>query len=259
MQQNALKTLASPPHKTLRRYNGNLASTSAANEDLDPVRRTKRQPERATVESGPSVSRLERLNGGSLPHLIVGRTVSLSSRSFSSIQRLQPHRNSLLRLHSRAARLHIIDDEQKRNTTMPKPQKDDSDAKQQSRWVPYDKHRASPTVSSGAAFYSKVIARQVSQAAEEAAKRAEIERTRLKSSEKSVLSSESPNSAASTIFATIFASLLRFLIVCWHMCVRLVTTASAQHIHVAVTSREPEDFRISQNSKSACKARAVKF
>jgi len=133
MQQNALKTLASPPHKTLRRKNGSLASTSAATEDLDLVRRTKRQPERATVESGPSVSRLERLNGGSLPHLIEGRTVSKSSRSFSSIQRLQPHGNSLLRLHSRAARLHIIDDEQKRNTTMPKPQKDDSDAKQQSR------------------------------------------------------------------------------------------------------------------------------
>jgi hypothetical protein len=141
---------------------------------------------------------------------------------------------------------------------MPKPRKDDSDAKQ-SRWVPHDKRRASPTVSSGAAFYSKVIARQVSQAAEQAAKRAKIERTRPKSSEKSVLSSKSPDSAASIIFATIFASLLRFLILGWRMCVRLMTTTSTQHIHVAITSRGPEDLRISQISKSARKEHAVKF
>ena len=259
MPPNALKTLASPQHKTSRREIGNFASTSAATKALDLVRRTKRQPDGAAGESGPSVPRLERLNGDSLPHPIVGRKESESSCFFSSTQRLQPHGSSLIHPHSRASRLRIIDDGQKRNTTIPKPRKDNSDAKQQSRWVPHDKRRVSPTVSSRAAFYSKVITRQVSQAAEQAAKRAQIERTRPKSSEKLVLSSELPDSAASTIFATMFASLLRFLIVGWHMCVRLVTTASAQHIHVAVTSRESDDFRISQDSKSARKAHAVKF
>jgi hypothetical protein len=108
---------------------------------------------------------------------------------------------------------------------MVKPRKDDSDAKKKSQWVLHDKRRTSHTVSSGAAFYSKVIARQVAQAAEQAAKRVEMQRIRNKTPKRST--SKSPDVAASTIFA----SLLCFLVLGWQMCVRMVT-ASIQPTHV---------------------------
>jgi hypothetical protein len=59
------------------------------------------------------------------------------------------------------------------------------------------------------------------------------------------------------------ARLLRFLILGWPTCVRLVTTASTQPIHdcihVSVTSRGFEDLRVSEISESTCKAHGVKM
>jgi len=164
------------------------------------------------------------------PSAFVRTPASEANRSFSRLQRLKSHESSLPHLNSSEARLRIIDDEQKWNMTMVKPRKSDSDAKKQSRSMLHDNRRTSHTVSSGAAFYSKVIARQVAKAAEQVAKRAEMERFRNEPPKKST--SESPDSAASTIFA----SLLRFLILGFQMCMRPMT-ALTQPIHV--TSKVP--------------------
>jgi len=117
---------------------------------------------------------------------LVGRLASESNLSFSRLQ-LKAHGRSLPHLN----RLRIIN----------------------------YKRRDSHTVSSGAAFYSEVIARQVVQAAEQAAKRVEMERIRNKTPKRST--SESPDSAASTIFG----GLLRLLILGWQMCARMVTAS----------------------------------
>jgi len=90
--------------------------------------------------------------------------------------------------------------------------------------VPIDNGPKSRT-SSGSAFYSTVIARQVSQAAEQAAKRAEAGHT-LRSPQKApkTLFPPSPVSAV----CKIIACLLGLLILGWHICIYMNLWSSNQ-------------------------------
>jgi len=255
MLQNTRSDLIGVKNKVSHHKGGNRASSSAQ-EAASHVKSRFVKCASPSAQQAPSLvgynskstcsfSRLEQYTDGSSaspratnkdPSFVrstsafVGRLAGESNRSFSRLQRLKAHESSLQHLNSSAARLRIIDDEQKWNTTMVKPRKNDNDAKKQSRWMSRDNRRTSHTVSSGAAFYSKVIARQVAHAAEQVAKRAEMERIRNKTPKKSTF--ESSDSAASTILA----SLLRCLILGSQMCVRLMT-ALTQSIHV--TSKVP--------------------